>query len=558
MDIDKIKVKLHDLFCEEASIVLYESDKDNIASAGIIDELKVGRIVFFEYKDMSAELRDEPAVVNVRYEGDNFNEDDYVMNRSVVPSGNVIRVCIFPIAGYTWNDEERQLVGEFLLIISILKSRIRMKEFIEYATFHERELGFFNSFYLRKTLSMVQKLDRLSEYSIIFFNLVNISGINSIIGRAEADVMIRRFGAMLTEGLEQPECLCRMGGDNFVIVARHEHVDTLLKLLKGTHMNGDVSFWETIRMSAYCGVYHCSGQEKSFSECIDYAQASMLIAKNTNHANVQFYDESMVRIVTNTKKIESRFKDAIIKKEFVAYYQPKVNLENNMLIGAEALCRWNRGKKLITPDQFIPVLEKSNRICSLDFYMLETVCKDLANWMDKGKTPVRVSTNFSRKHLGNPNFVADVINIVDEYKIPRSLIVIELTETTTESDLIRLTECVQEFRKAGFDVSVDDFGVGYSSMSMIKDVPFSEIKIDRSFINSDSISDRNMIMMKHIITLADDLGMNTIAEGVETKEQIELLKKYGCFRAQGYIFDKPLTKETFEKVLDNPDYGSRG
>ena len=558
MDIDKIKVKLHDLFCEEASIVLYESDKDNIASAGIIDELKIGRIVFFEYKDMSAELRDEPAVVNVRYEGESFNEDDYVMNRSVVPSGNVVRVCIFPVAGYTWNEDERQLVGEFLLIISTLKSRIRMKEFIEYATFHERELGFFNSFYLGKTLSMIQKLDRLSEYSIIFFNLVNISGINSMIGRAEADVMIRRFGAMLTEGLEQPECLCRMGGDNFVMVARHEHVDTLLRLLKGTDMNGDASFWETIRMSAYCGVYHCSGQEKSFSECIDYAQASMLIAKNTNHANVQFYDESMVRIVTNTKKIESRFKDAIIKKEFVAYYQPKVNLENNMLIGAEALCRWNRGKKLVTPDQFIPVLEKSNRICSLDFYMLETVCKDLASWMDKGKTPVRVSTNFSRKHLGNPNFVADVINIVDEYKIPRSLIVIELTETTTESDLIRLTECVQEFRKAGFDVSVDDFGVGYSSMSMIKDVPFSEIKIDRSFISSDSISDRDMIMMKHIITLADDLGMTTIAEGVETKEQIELLKKYGCYRAQGYIFDKPLIKDDFEKVLDNPDYSSRG
>lgn len=558
MDIDKIKVKLHDLFCEEASIVLYESDKDNIASADIIDTLKIGRIVFFEYKDMSAELRDEPFIVNVRYEGKNFNEDDYVMNRSVVPSGNVVRVCIFPVEGYLWNDDERQLVSEFLLIISTLKSRIRMKEFIEYATFHERELGFYNSFYLAKTLSMIQKLDRLSEYSIIFFNLVNISGINSMIGRPAADMMIKRFGAMLTEGLDQPECLCRMGGDNFVMVARHEHTDTLLRLLKGTDMTGDASFWETIRMSAYCGVYHCSGKEKSFSECIDYAQASMLIAKNTNHANVQFYDESMVRIVNNTKKIESKFKDAIVKKEFTAYYQPKVNLENNMLIGAEALCRWNRGKKLVTPDQFIPVLEKSNRICSLDFYMLETVCKDLASWMDKGKTPVRVSTNFSRKHLGNPNFVADVINIVDEYKIPRSLIVIELTETTTESDLIRLTDCVQGFRKAGFDVSVDDFGVGYSSMSMIKDVPFSEIKIDRSFISSDSISDRDMIMMKHIISLADDLGMTTIAEGVETKEQIELLKKYGCYRAQGYIFDKPLIKDDFEKVLDNPDYSSRG
>lgn len=558
MDIDKVKVKLHDLFCEEASIVLYESDKDSVATAELIQILKIGRIVFFEYKDMGAELRDEPIVVNARYEGPDYNEDDYVMNRSVVPSGNVVRVCIFPVAGYSWNDDERKLVGEFLLIISTLKSRIRMKDFVEYATFHERELGFFNSFYLVKTLSMIQKLDRLSDYSVIFFNLVNVSGINSMIGRSEADVMIKKFGAMLSEILEQPECLCRMGGDNFVIVARHQHVDSLLRLLKGTDMTGDTSFWETIRMSAYCGVYHCSGKEGSFSECIDYAQASMLIAKNTNHANVQFYDESMVRMVNNTKKIESRFKDAIVKKEFVAYYQPKVNLENNMLIGAEALCRWHRGKKILAPDSFIQVLEKSNRICSLDFYMLETVCKDLASWMDKGMTPVRISTNFSRKHLSNPNFVSDVINIVDEYKIPRSLIVIEVTETTTESDLIRLSECVRDFRKAGFDVSVDDFGVGYSSMSMIKDVPFSEIKIDRSFISSDSISDRDMIMMKHVITMAEDLGMNTIAEGVETKEQIEIIKKYGCLRAQGHYFDKPLSKEDFEKVLNNPDYSSRG
>ena len=558
MDIDNIKVKLHDLFCEEAAIVLYESDRDNAASAEIIGELKIGRIVFFEYKDMSAELRDDPAIVNVRYEGDSFNEDDYVMNRSVVPSGNVVRVCIFPVAGYTWNEEERKLVGEFLLIISILKSRIRMKEFTEYATFHERELGFFNSFYLGKTLSMIQKLERLSEYSIIFFNLVNVSGINSMIGRSEADEMIKKFGNMLSEILEQPECLCRMGGDNFVMVARHEHTDHLLKILKGTDMTGDSAFWETIRMSAYCGVYHCTGKEKSFSECIDYAQASMLIAKNTNHANVQLYDEKMVRIVNNTRKIESRFKDAIVKGEFIAYYQPKVNLENNMLIGAEALCRWNRGKKILTPDAFIQILEKSNRICSLDYYMLETVCKDIASWMDKGITPVRVSTNFSRKHLGNPNFVHEVINIVDEYKVPRSLIVIELTETTTEADLIRLAECVAEFRKAGFDVSVDDFGVGYSSMSMIKDIPFSEIKIDRSFISSESISDRDMIMMKHIISMAEDLGMNTIAEGVETREQIEILKKYGCLRGQGYFFDKPLTKDEFEKVLGNPDYSSRG
>lgn len=558
MDIDKIKVKLHDLFCEEAAIVLYESDKDNAATAELIGILKVGRIVFYEYPDMGAELRDEPTVINTRYEGPDYNDDDYVMNRTVVPSGNVVRVCIFPVAGYSWNDEERKLVGEFLLVISTLKSRIRMKEFIEYATFHERELGFYNGFYLRRTLSMVQKLDRLSDYSIIFFNLVNISGINSMIGRQEADVMIKKFGSMLTDILESPECLCRMGGDNFVIVTRHENTDHLLKILKGTDMTGDTSFWETIRMSAYCGVYHCSGKEKNFSECIDYAQASMLIAKNTNHANVQFYDESMVKLVNNTKKIESRFKDAIVKGEFVAYYQPKVNLENNLLIGAEALCRWNRGKKILTPGSFIEILEKSNRICSLDYYMLESVCKDIAGWMDKGITPVRVSTNFSRKHLGNPNFVHEVINIVDEYKIPRSLIVIELTETTTEADLIRLAECVAEFRKSGFDVSVDDFGVGYSSMSMIKDIPFSEIKIDKSFISSDSISDRDMIMMKHIISMAEDLGMSTIAEGVETKDQIEILKKYGCLRAQGYYFDKPLTKDEFENVLNNPDYSSRG
>ncbi len=558
MDKDVIKAKLYDYFCKEASVIAYDSDRDSENARELIDILKIGRVAYDEYPDMNAELRDEPGRQNIYFDSDSINEDDCVVNRMVISNGAIARLRVYPVHGYFWTEEEREFVRGFLLIVSTVKSRIRMKEYIDYAIFHEMDLGYYNPFYLIRMMGMVMKLERMNEYTIIFFNLVNLSGLNSLLGREETNKVMLKFTGTVSDMLEAPECLCRMGGDNFCVLVKQDKTKRILGVLEGIHISVDCGDVSVVKLGAYCGVYNCTGKEKSFNECVDNAQATMLMAKNTKNSQIQFFDRSMIEMMNNTKQIESCFKAAIRGEEFKAFYQPKVNLANFKLVGAEALCRWFRGGKQVMPDQFIPILERSKRICVLDFYILDKVCSDLAKWIAEGKQPVRISSNFSRKHLSNPDFVKEVKEIVDKHGIPHSLIVIEVTETTSEADMIRLHKLVEEFATEGFEVSVDDFGVGYSSMSMIKDIPFSEIKIDKSFLDNADISNRDMVIMKHIISIASDLEMSTIAEGVETTEHIKLLKKYGCYHGQGYYFDKPLPREEFEKVLCEPDYHEKG
>ena len=554
MEIESIKAKLYDFFCKETGVISYDCALDPRNSGEIVGLLHMGRISLLEYSDMNAELRDEPLSDTILFDAVSFNPDECLMDRLVIPTGTVLRVSIFAEKDHTWSIEERNLVKGFILIMITLKSRLKMKEFIDYAMFHEMELGLHNSFYLNRMMTMIEKLDKLHEYSIIFFNLVNLTGVNYLLGRKGADRIIIQFIDVIEELLENPECVCRMGGDNFCILARQEKTGLLLDVLKGMHFNCDSMGTKRIKLGAYSGVYKCTGAEKSFSECIDNALATMLIAKNEKHVQVQYYDESMLVMVNETRKVESAFKNALKNGEFLVYYQPKVDLANFRLVGAEALCRWDRNSVIVMPDSFIPILEKSTRICKLDFFVLETVCRDLRSWIDSGKKPVPVSVNFSRKHLSNSDLVEQITEVVDRYRIPHSYIMIEVTETTNESDSRRLNETVGELAENKFEVSVDDFGSGYSSMSIIKDISFKEIKIDRSFLNNKNVRRNDMIMMKHIISMARDLGLATIAEGVETMAHVELLKQYGCFYGQGYLFDKPLPKEFFEKVLDSPYY----
>lgn len=558
MDREHVKAKLYDYFCKMAGIVSYTSDRDDETSDEFVKMFKIGRVVFTEYPNARAELNDQPSKRSYRHDSGSINEDDCVANRSVMSNGSVITIVVYPIRDYTWTDEEREFVRGFLLIMSTLKSRIRMKEIIDYTVFHELELGFYNSLYMTKMMDMVMDLGIMDQYTIIFINLVNLSGLNSLLGRRETDKVIIRFGEIVCGKLESPECMCRMGGDNFCILARSEKTQELLDILVGVHINVENADVSVVRLGAYCGIYNCTGKESSYNECMDNAQASMLVVKHARSGQIQYFDREMVDIMTNTRRIESSFKAAVRNEEFKAYYQPKIDLNTYRLVGAEALCRWVKNGSPVMPDQFISVLERSKRVCTLDYYILEQVCRDLSEWIGKGLQPIKISSNFSRKHLPNPNFVKEVTEIVDKYNLPHSLIVIEVTETTSEADTKRLRELVAEFAEQDFKVSVDDFGVGYSSMSMIKDIPFSEIKIDKSFLDNADVNERDEIMMKHIISIASDFKMTTIAEGIETESHIRLLKEYGCFRGQGYYFDKPLPKDEFEKVLISPDYTDKG
>ena len=256
------------------------------------------------------------------------------------------------------------------------------------------------------------------------------------------------------------------------------------------------------------------------------------------------------------KKVQSDFKIALKNEEFAVFYQPKVDIVNGVLIGAEALCRWIQDGKIIPPMSFIPILEMNTDICDLDFYMLEHVCQHLRKWIDEGREAIRVSVNFSRKHLVDVDLVDHIIEVIDKYKVPHEYIEIELTETTTDvlfSDLRRVVRGLQE---QGVWTAVDDFGVGYSSLNLICEIPWNVLKVDKSIVPVDEAGSGSTShkMFAHVISLAHDIGLKCVIEGVETEKQMEILKKNNCRIVQGYYFDKPLPLEEFETRIDRKTY----
>ena len=253
--------------------------------------------------------------------------------------------------------------------------------------------------------------------------------------------------------------------------------------------------------------------------------------------------------------IQQLFPTALKEEEFRVFYQPKIDVNTGELIGAEALCRWFHDGKIIPPMDFIPVLEQSTDICKLDFYMLDHVCADIRKWLDEGKEVVRISVNLSRKHMMDYDLLQHIIDIVNKNNVPHKYIEIELTETTTDVEFKDLKRVVRGLQKAGISTSVDDFGMGYSSLNLIKEIPWNVLKVDKSFLPADDdVDSTRSIMFKYVVAMAKELGLECIAEGVETQTQVEVLRDNRCELAQGFFFDKPLPISDFEQRLTEHKY----
>ena len=216
--------------------------------------------------------------------------------------------------------------------------------------------------------------------------------------------------------------------------------------------------------------------------------------------------------------------------------------------------RWIRNGKIIPPGEFIPVLETCESICLLDFCIFEQVCKDIRRWLDQGIEPVRISANFSRMNLSDPDFSDHIKRVLDRYNIPRQYIEVELTETMSEQENDRLSKFISDMHKSNIAMAIDDFGTGYSSLNLLRDFSADVLKLDKSFIDGHTGTRRDSVVVSNVANMARELDMSIISEGVEQWEQVEFLKGVHINMVQGFLFDRPLPKEDFEKRLKNKKY----
>lgn len=521
------------------------------ALSDICRVLRIAKVSVLFYDTPRHEQRGEGNAM-VFYSCGEADESRVFTAREVTSGGNVaVYNFMQQTVGADWDDEERSRLVILEKALFAFNGRSRVMHMIDRLVFFDEDMGIPNLRFFMKTITMLIESRQIDKYGASYFNLKRFSVINQNIGRERGTVVMKKYISQLQEKLSDSEYVCRIGGDNFVVLFKKEKLETVSAHLAGVGIVYDEDDNERVFVSAYAGYYMIPSDCRKPSDIMDSLSIAVSTAKNILKTNCVFYDEKLKLNRNEVKMVESAFTDAIEKEEFRVYYQPKVNLKDYTLHGAEALCRWFRKGEMIPPYRFIPALEQSKSICVLDFYMLEHTCRDIRRWLDEGRPVVKVSVNLSRRHLGDMDLLDHIISCIDKYNVPHKYIEIELTETTTDVNFSDLKKIVVGLHEAGISTSIDDFGMGYSSLNLIKELPWDVLKIDKSFLPDENDSDsQKYVMLKHIIALAQDIGLACIAEGVESAEQVRLLKENNCFFAQGFYFDKPMPVEDFEKRLD--------
>ena len=400
-----------------------------------------------------------------------------------------------------------------------------------------------------KTVNTLVKSVNPKEYNTYFINLKGFGLINRLYNNEIGDSAIIYYANRLKEFIDIDEVVGHLGGDNFVGFIKRERHDDFIKLVSlmpvELKINNVRASLNLVGIVGYCEIKE---NKIDYSEIISNASLACQYARATKKPIIKLTDE-LLEMVNSVKKIENTFKEELKNGSFIVYYQPKFDINSGKIVGVEALSRWISGGKIVPPGLFVPILEKNGDILDLDLFVLENLCKDIHNYRNQGHNIVPASCNLSRKEFENDGIEKRIIDIIRKYNVRTNDIVIEVTETTNLEENERLAKFINEMWKNGIMTSIDDFGTGYSSLSVLRDFKVNEIKIDRSFINRDVLTESDEIIIGSIIDMAKRLNINVICEGVENKKQAEFLVRLGCYKAQGFYYSKPVPKLEFEAML---------
>lgn len=398
------------------------------------------------------------------------------------------------------------------------------------------------------------KNGRIGDYTGIFFNIHNFKYVNKVFDYSQGDVILRNYAHMVKSYLDSDEEIARLGGDNFVVICRNENASDFISKIKDVHMSHEFrSVKRELQLGVTAGIACLEGVDKP-REVMARTSIAYQAARKTGAGSIVVYTKEIQKQLMDDQEILAAFPQALAAGEFVVYYQPKVRIADKSIYGAEALVRWVRDGQVVTPARFIPQFEREGSVCRLDYYMLEQVCGFLKSRLDKGLKIVPVSVNFSRRHLEEGDLVERITGTIDRFGIDRSYIEIELTESEDYQNYEIMSSVIGRLKERGISTSIDDFGTGFSSLNMIKKVDLDTIKIDKSLIPFDDVNNnkhQDIVMFASIIDLIGRLGKKSVAEGVETTQQLDYLEKLGCDIVQGYVFDKPLPKDEFEQRLES-------
>ena len=518
------------------------------ALEGVAEDLHIGKVDSYLSVPKSKLREQIKELSRVLYAGtEEISPEPYAFDFRT-GDGGLAMFTFYSTAGYSWNEREQSAIKILANEMYSAFSRVMMGSLLKRAMLTDLSVGIANVSGIMEFAGRLFGQGILEDYVAIYFNIHNFRYVNKVLSHLQADEVMAQYAAMVAGRVSDGEIVGRLGGDNFVALVRAENVEKFIDFISNVEIvyrymeeHKKFQFGATIGASDLKGI-------RSVGELMQRSSVAYQAARQHESTAVAYYTDEMYREIMRQKETIARFHRALQKQEFVVYYQPKVTTADKRICGAEALVRWKDKDRIILPGEFIPVLEKDGSICKLDFYVLDKVCALLDKCRGEGLPLLKISVNFSRKHIENPFLVKEIVDTIDKYGIPHEYLEIELTESEDFKDYMVMSNLIENLKRVNVSTSIDDFGTGYSSLNMLKLTPIDLLKIDKSFIPCETEYEgkqKDIIMFENIARMAKELGIQMLAEGVETKQQYEYLARVGCDMIQGYYFDRPLPEEEF-------------
>lgn len=379
------------------------------------------------------------------------------------------------------------------------------------------------------------------EIGFIQFDIRKFKIVNDLYGEKFGDEILDFIAKQLKECCGERQYFVNLRSDVFMVVTEYDTQEDIARFIR--ELEGRIGTFKNVRLQMSYGVYTVEDKQMELRQMEDRAAMARKAAKKNLLSNILFYREQFKESLYNRKFIEENMQAAIAERQFVMYLQPKYSISQNRIVGAEALVRWkNPERGMIYPNQFIPVIEENGFIKMVDYYIWAEACRFIRKCMDAGMEPCPVSVNVSRIHLQDNDCVDVLSGLIKENSIPKRLLELEITETADDQQVSRKA---LQLKEEGFKLLMDDFGSGYSSLNILLETPFDVIKLDKKFIENMMLSGKGRLILEHVVHMADELSLGIVAEGVETREQVEQLQRIGCDQVQGYYYAKPMPEEEF-------------
>lgn len=395
-----------------------------------------------------------------------------------------------------------------------------------------------------------------AKFAVLFIDIDDFKKINDRLGHDAGDMILREVSMRLVQCGRDVDTVSRVGGDEFTFIlegAAEDDVGIVASRII-ERIRPPFSFYgKDIHITVSVGIAMYPENGKSASEIMKNADMAMYHAKGAGKNRYFFFTQELNERAIKNLELEINLREAIKNREMIAYYQPKIDIVSGEIVGMEALARWPRfNGRPICPDEFIPIAEHTGMIGDLDMVIFERACdftQQIKTILNGDMNSFRVSVNLSAKNIESKNFLEKLINVVEKLGLNPKDVEFEVTESVIVGNIASAKAVLNSLKDDGFLISIDDFGTGYSSLAYLMQFPISTLKIDKSFIRNLSVEPKALSIAKAIVSMAHSIGIKTVAEGVETREQLELLRDMGCDQIQGYIFSRPLPENEMANLI---------